>query len=105
LSNLLVAPLLGTIRLKLVPSWDQPLMRNMTRVDSLVDGRRIAESLPIDQEPPQVLECALGTGELFFLPVGWWSFFEWDEVSAVVTGDAFVLDNDFSSPDAAPDRV
>jgi hypothetical protein len=70
-----------------------------------VDGRRIAESLPIDQEPPQVLECALGPGKLLFLPVGWWSFFEWTEASAVVTGDAFVFDNDFASPDVSPDRV
>jgi hypothetical protein len=98
LTNNLMAQVMGRKRILLVPSWDMPLMRNLSHVYCEVDGR----STPPDPRPgffePQILECVLSPGELLFLPVGCMHFVESLEISATMSFTNFAFDdNDYTS--------
>ncbi len=98
LTNNLMAQVIGRKRIKLVPSWDMPLMRNFRHVFCEVDGRVIAASPRARFDEPQVLECILNPGEILFLPVGCLHFVEGLDVSVTVSFTNFAFDNnDFSS--------
>ena len=98
--NMLLISMIGTIRVKLVPSWDLPLMRNTVGELSEADGRRPDLALPPGPGSPQVFEASIRAGEILFLPAGWWSFLECDEPSAMASASAFVFDNDFPGPES-----
>jgi ribosomal protein L16 Arg81 hydroxylase len=97
LTNNFMAQVIGSKRLKIVPSWDMPLMKNHRHCFSQVDGRATppAPSPPFEQ--PQVLECTLNAGEILFLPIGCMHFVEGLEISVTVSFTNFVFDNDFYS--------
>jgi hypothetical protein len=97
LANTLVAQVMGQLSVKLAPSWDLPLMQNSLHVFSQLDGRDTPASPHPPPHEPQVLECILDPGEVLFVPIGWWSFFEALDVSATVTFTNFAFDNDFAS--------
>lgn len=99
LTNTFMAQVVGRKRVKIVPSWDTPLMRNHVHGDSKIDGRTTPPSPSPDMDEPQVLECVLNPGEVLFLPVGCWHFVEGLDVWVTVSFTNFVFDNDFSSFD------
>jgi Cupin-like domain len=97
LTNNLMAQVIGRKRVKIVPSWDLPLMRNLYHVYCELDGRDMPPAPRADSREPQVLECILNPGEILFLPVGCLHFVEGLDVSVTVSFTNFVFDNDFSS--------
>jgi hypothetical protein len=97
--NLLIAQVMGKVRVKIVPSWDTPSMRNTWQNLSERDGRQMFSAAPARSDRPLVRECIVEQGDLLFLPVGCWLFIETIEISAAVTFTNFVVDNDFSVPD------
>jgi hypothetical protein len=97
LTNNLMAQVIGRKRVKVVPSWDLPLMRNLFHVYCRVDGRFLPPSPQAGSRQPQVLECILNPGEILFLPVGCLHFVEGLDISATVSFTNFVFDNDFAS--------
>jgi hypothetical protein len=97
LTNNLMAQVIGRKRVKIVPSWDLPLMRNLYHVYCQLDGRTMPPAPRADFQQPQVLECILSPGEILFLPVGCLHFVEGLDISVTVSFTNFVFDNDFSS--------
>jgi len=97
LTNNFMAQVVGRKRVKIVPSWDTPLMRNNFHCYSKVDGRVTPPAPSPVMDEPQVLECVLNPGEVLFLPIGCWHFVEGLDVSVTVSFTNFVFDNDFSS--------
>ena len=97
--NVLITLVMGKLRVKFVPSWDMPSMRNTRQNLSERDGRQMYPVSPSQCDRPQVLECTVEQGELLFLPVGCWFFIETIEISATLTFTHFVFDNEFSIPD------
>jgi hypothetical protein len=97
LTNNFMAQVMGRKRVKIVPSWDMPLMSNDFHCYSRVDGRTRPAAPQPGLEEPQVLECILGPGEILFLPIGCLHFVEGIDASATVSFTNFVFDNDFSS--------
>ncbi len=97
LTNNLMAQVIGRKRVKIVPSWDLPLMRNLYHVYCQVDGRDMPPAPRPDFRQPRVLECILNPGELLFLPIGCLHWVEGLEISVTVSFTNFVFDNDFSS--------
>jgi hypothetical protein len=97
LTNNFMAQVLGRKRVKLVPSWDIPLMQNHFHCYSRVDGRVTPPSPQAQIAEPQVLECILGPGEVLFLPIGCMHYVEGVDISVTVSFTNFLLDNDFSS--------
>jgi len=97
LTNNFMAQVIGRKRVKLVPSWDMPLMANDFHVYSKVDGRNIPARPDARPEEAQVLECVLHPGEILFLPIGCFHYVEGMDVTVTVSFTNFVFDNDFSS--------
>ena len=97
--NVLIALVIGKLRVRIVPSWDMPLMANTWQNVSERDGRQMFPVSPELGDRPQVLECTVEQGELLFLPVGCWFFIETIEIAAFLTFSHFGFDNDFSVPD------
>ena len=97
LTNNFMAQVIGRKRVKVVPSWDMPLMSNFQHVFSRVDGR-VPPAMPSPEfHQPQVLECVLNPGEVLFLPIGCMHFVEGLDISVTVSFTSFAFDNDFSS--------
>jgi hypothetical protein len=97
LTNNLMAQVIGRKRVKIVPSWDLPLMRNLFHVYCQVDGRETPPSPRSGFGEPRVLECILNPGEILFLPIGCLHFVEALDISVTVSFTNFLFDNDFSS--------
>jgi hypothetical protein len=97
LTNTLMAQVIGRKRVKVVPSWDLPLMRNLYHVYCQVDGRFLPPSPHAGFRQPRVLECILNPSEILFLPVGCLHFVEGLDISATVSFTNFAFDNDFAS--------
>ncbi|MBV8486685.1 MAG: cupin-like domain-containing protein [Planctomycetaceae bacterium] len=97
LTNNFMAQVIGRKRLKIVPSWDIPLMSNHYHVFSSIDGRELPANPRPGFEQPQVLDCVLNAGEILFLPIGCMHFVEGLDVSVTVSFTNFVFDNDFTS--------
>ncbi|MHB1557022.1 MAG: cupin-like domain-containing protein [Isosphaeraceae bacterium] len=97
LTNNFMAQVIGRKLVKLVPSWDMPLMQNFQHVFSHIDGRvtPAAPSPPLHE--PQVIECVLNPGEVLFLPIGCLHYVQGLDISVTVSFTSFVFDNDFSS--------
>jgi hypothetical protein len=97
LTNNFMAQVMGRKRVKIVPSWDIPLMKNHLHCFSQVDGRT-ASPLPHPLlHEPQILECVLHPGEILFLPIGCMHYVQGLDITVTVSFTNFVFDNDFSS--------
>jgi hypothetical protein len=97
LTNNFMAQVIGRKRVKIAPSWDNPLLQNHYHVFSRVDGR-VAPPTPSPAfEEPQIIECILGPGEILFLPIGCMHFVEGVDITVTVSFTNFVFDNDFRS--------
>jgi Cupin-like domain len=97
LTNNLMAQVIGRKRLKIAPSWDLPIARNHYHCYSQLDGR-VAPPAPAPAlGEPQILECVLNPGELFFLPIGCLHYVEGLDITVTVSFTNFVFDNDFCS--------
>lgn len=97
LTNNFMAQVLGRKRVKVVPSWDMPLMQNNYHVFCRVDGR-VTPARPLARpEEAQVLECILNPGEILFLPIGCMHYVEGVDISVTVSFTNFLFDNDFTS--------
>jgi Family of unknown function (DUF6065)/Cupin-like domain len=98
LTNNFMAQVMGCKRIRLAPSWDMPLMRNLRDVYCDVDGRETPPAPHPDPGEPQILECRLEPGEILFLPVGCLHYVEALDISATVSFTNFDFDdNDFVS--------
>jgi hypothetical protein len=97
LTNNLMAQVFGRKRLKLAPSWDLPVARNHFHCYSELDGRGMPPSSGASLDEPQILECILNPGELFFLPIGCLHYVEGLDITVTVSFTNFVFDNDFCS--------
>jgi hypothetical protein len=105
LTNNFMAQVIGRKRVKLVPSWDIPLMQNHYHVYSRVDGR-ITPPRPQPQfGEAQIIEFILNPGEVLFLPIGCMHFVEGLDISVTVSFTNFVFDNDFNTFYTTHDRV
>jgi hypothetical protein len=98
LTNNLMAQVLGRKRIRLAPSWDMPMMRNLFHVYCEVDGSAMPPAPNPSLGQPQILECILNPGEILFLPIGCLHFVEGLEISATVSFTNFAFDNnDYTS--------
>jgi hypothetical protein len=97
LTNNLMAQVIGRKRIKIAPSWDLPNVRNHVHCYSQLDGRVTPPSGELSLDEPQILECILNPGELFFLPIGCLHYVEGLDITVTVSFTNFVFDNDFCS--------
>src|SRR5262249_772403 len=96
-TNNFMAQVIGRKRVKLAPSWDMPLMRNVFHSYCQVDGRVTPPTTRPSLDEPQILEGIINPGELLFVPIGCLHWVEAVDVSVTVTMMNFVFDNDFFS--------
>jgi|GEM_PF-5878815 len=96
-SNVFHAQVMGSVRVKMVPPWDLPFMRNLRHTASELDGRTIPAASLSALDRPQILDCLLKPGDLLFLPIGTWLFLEGLEPFAALSLTHFAFDNDFES--------
>jgi hypothetical protein len=98
LTNNFMAQVIGRKRVKIAPSWDMPLMRNLFHVFCEVDGRVTPPAPNPALGQPQILECILNPGEILFLPMGCLHFVEGLDISVTMSFTNFVFDdNDYTS--------
>jgi Family of unknown function (DUF6065)/Cupin-like domain len=97
LTNNFMAQVIGRKRIKLVPSWDLPLMKNYLHCFSQVDGCSTPAAPQPAIDEPQFLDFLLNPGEILFLPIGCFHFVEGVDISVTVSFTNFVFDNDYSS--------
>jgi hypothetical protein len=98
LTNNFMAQVLGRKRVKIAPSWDMPLMRNLFHVYCEVDGRVTPPAPQAGPGQPQIVECILHPGEILFLPMGCLHFVEALDISATMSFTNFAFDdNDYAS--------
>jgi len=98
LTNNFMAQVIGRKRIKLAPSWDMPLMRNLFHVYCEIDGCTTPPAPHAGYGQPQILECILNPGEILFLPIGCLHFVEALEISATVSFTNFAFDdNEYTS--------
>jgi hypothetical protein len=98
LTNNFMAQVVGRKRVKIAPSWDMPMMRNLFHVYCEVDGRVMPPDPRPGQDQPQILECILKPGEILFLPIGCLHFVEGLDISVTMSFTNFAFDdNDYSS--------
>jgi Family of unknown function (DUF6065)/Cupin-like domain len=98
LTNNFMAQVMGRKRVKIAPSWDMPLMRNLYHVYCEVDGRATPPAPQPALGQPQILECILNPGEILFLPIGCLHYVEGLDISVTMSFTNFAFDdNDFVS--------
>ena len=94
-TNVLMALVMGRLRVALTPSWDLPIVE---RYDDLGDERGdswSASNAPGSLDEPQVLICDLGPGDVLFRPVGWRHSLAVIETSAMLDYTDLAFDNQF----------
>ena len=62
LTNNFMAQVIGRKRILLAPSWDLPLMRNLSHVYCELDGRAMQPDPQPSFQNPQIFECDLEPG-------------------------------------------
>ncbi|WP_422923762.1 cupin-like domain-containing protein [Singulisphaera sp. PoT] len=93
-----LAQVIGHIRVRIVPSWDSPLMKNTHDQASELDGRMAPESgLSPALDQPQILNAVLNPGDFLFLPAGTWLFVEAREAFAAVSMSRSGVGDDLAS--------
>ncbi len=97
LTNNFMAQVIGRKRVKIVPSWDMPLMRNELHCFSRIDGQFTPSGTRPPRDEPQVYEVILSPGEVLFLPIGCLHYVQGIEISVTMSFTNFVFDNDYSS--------
>lgn len=97
LTKNLMAQVIGSKRLLLIPTGELPNLYNFRHCFTPVDGRHIDLAQFPDMARVQMLECMIEPGDLLFLPVGWWHFVEGLAASVTMTFTNFCWDNDFYS--------
>jgi hypothetical protein len=94
LTNNLLVQLMGRKRITLASPAQTPRMRNHCHCYSEF-GQDAACSGAEVEDKPHLLQCELGSGELIFLPIGWWHHVEALDLSASLTLTNFEGPNDF----------
>ncbi len=97
LTNNFMAQVIGRKLLRIVPSWDMPLMRNYLHCFSQIDGRVATPTARPTLEQPQILEFILNPGEILFLPIGCMHYVQGLDITVTISFTNFVFDNDYSS--------
>lgn len=104
LTNNLLLQIAGRKRVKLVPPYLTPRMRNRLHCYSEWSGDDLPQG-PGDGERPAVVECEIGPGDILFLPVGWWHHVEGLDITIGMSFINFVWPNDFYSDYRSYDAV
>lgn len=97
LTNNLMAQVIGRKRVLLMPACELTQIPNPRHCFTPVDGRAIDLHRFPQMADVQVLECVLEPGEILFLPVGCWHFFESLDIAATIALTNFKWPNDFFS--------
>jgi Cupin-like domain len=97
LTNNFMAQVIGCKRVKIVPSWDIPFMRNHLHCYSQVDGRITPSGPRPPRDAPQIYELILNPGEVLFLPIGCMHYVQGIDISVTVSFTNFVFNNDYVS--------
>lgn len=97
LTNNFMAQVMGSKRVRMIPSCELPYMYNNFHCYTPVDGKEINyEKYPMMKDV-QIIDCVLNPGDVLFIPVGCWHHVEGLEASITVSFINFLLDNDYAS--------
>lgn len=92
LTNNLLVQVRGRKRVRMVASYDTPLMRNHIHCYSEWDAQSLSGASAAE---PKVYTCDIGPGEALFIPVGWWHHVQAMSTTIGLSFTNFVQDNDF----------
>lgn len=97
LTNNFMAQVMGSKRVRMIPSCELPYVYNNFHCYTPVDGKEIDyEKFPMMKDV-QVIDCVLNPGDVLFIPVGCWHYVEGLETSITVSFINFQLDNNYAS--------
>lgn len=99
LTNNLLVQVLGRKKVRLIPPYELPRVRNHVHCFSEINTEELRAGGP---GLPDQLECVIGPGEAIFLPVGWWHHVEALDVSISMSFTNFPGDNDFTAGHPEP---
>jgi hypothetical protein len=94
-ANNMMAQVMGTKRILLIPASDGAQMYSGHRYFTEVDGRKLDYDRFPFMRDVTVSTVELAAGEILFVPVGWWHFVETLTTSAMVNFTNFLWPNDF----------
>jgi hypothetical protein len=97
LTNNFMAQVRGRKLVRLIAPYELPYLYNTRHCYSAVNLDNIdTEKYPLFRNVT-VIDVVIGSGDLLFLPVGWWHYVRGLDISITMTFTNFVFDNDFHS--------
>lgn len=96
LGNVFFAQVMGRKRVTLIPSKQMHKVYNQTGYHSEIDFEKDDLSDYPLLEGAHIVEEVIASGELLFIPIGWWHAVKSLDVSITVTGNNFRFPNVFS---------
>jgi hypothetical protein len=97
LTNNFMAQVRGRKLIRLIAPCELADVYNHRHCYSQVDLDRIDLARFPQFRNVRIIDLVIGSGDLFFLPVGWWHYVRGLEISITMTYTNFVFDNDFHS--------
>ena len=97
LTNNFMAQVMGSKKVRLIPSCELPYVYNNIHCYTPVDGKEIDYNKYPLMRDVQVIDCVLNPGDILFIPVGCWHYVEGLEISITVSFINFQLDNNYAS--------